>query len=225
LTSDASAVSSYDIPGQIIRLAALCDATITQKGLFRGGAQLSEHVNDKKGKLASVLAEQTFDKVILQEQAPKPFKSAQNFKQSVRALHRKFSAKNLECVLYQTCPYEEDASLASRFNPDQVQVLLRGYRDLSTELNIKIVPVGEAHMLLRTQKPQWSPWKSDKKHPSFLMTYIASCMFVRVLTGTRASSLDDKEARHKKEVLSKEQVKCTYCAYRLATTLARSGIV
>ena len=53
---------------------------------------------------------------------------------------------------------------------------------LSKEFNVPIAPVGTAFRLFQERYPNISLFTSDNKHPSPVGTYLAACIFYRMIT-------------------------------------------
>ena len=60
---------------------------------------------------------------------------------------------------------------------------------LSKEFNVPIAPVGTAFRLFQERYPNISLFTSDNKHPSPVGTYLAACIFYRMITKKNSKGL------------------------------------
>ena len=56
-------------------------------------------------------------------------------------------------------------------------------KPISTKTNTPIAPVGTAFRLFQEKHPEIPIFTSDNKHPSAVGSYLAACIFYKILTG------------------------------------------
>ena len=65
-------------------------------------------------------------------------------------------------------------------NADPIQNVLK---PISMKTNTPIAPVGTAFRLFQQKHPEIPIFTSDNKHPSAVGSYLAACVFYKLLTG------------------------------------------
>jgi hypothetical protein len=150
-----------------------------------GGASLKHHWNGKK-KLStrSILKQQSFSKVILQDYSTnpvmKPDESMGYFKKFIDLLN----SQDIEIFLYGTWP----VPLMNGKSFPGLDPIQEALKPLESK-NIRIVPVGTAFRLFQIEYPDIPLFTSDNKHPSPVGVYLAACVFLKALTGVSPDGL------------------------------------
>ena len=166
-----------------------------------GGASLKDHWNgNKKLFTRSLIQKKSFSKVVLQDYSTNPVmkteESMRFFKKFITLLNK----KDVEIYLYGTWPVPlMDGKKYPGIDPIQ-----EALKPLESK-NITIVPVGTAFRLFQKEYPNISLFTSDNKHPSPVGVYLASCVFLKVMTGVSPEGLfrrfDRKDESGKKVFL------------------------
>ncbi len=85
------------------------------------------------------------------------------------------------------------------------ETITKGYMDLATSLNAKVLPVGPVYMKARTARPDLE-FYFDDKHPSSDGTYLIALTITKLLTGKSILEVPDrlitKDANDEKLYLS-----------------------
>lgn len=184
-----------DMPTLVERLFETDDhpADICVVEYTRGGGRLEQAARDDR--LADLLQEIRWDDVVLQEQSEIPSLPDDERERlmdgSVRDLSRVIRADGATPVLFMTWGYRGgDRRNVTADTYETMQARLeRGYRAVATEIGAPVAPVGVAWHEALTRRPALRLWADDGKHPSRLGSYLAACVFYRLLSGRDPSRL------------------------------------
>ena len=165
------------------------------------GVSLKDHWNgNEELSTRTILKHQSFSKVVLQDYSTNPVmnpgESMLYFKKFIDLLN----SQGVEIFLYGTWPVP---SMVEKSYPgiDPIQEALK---PLVSE-GVRLVPVGSAFRLFQKEYPNISLFTSDNKHPSPVGVYLASCVFLKALTGFSSKGLyrrfDRKDENGKKVFL------------------------
>lgn len=150
-----------------------------------GGASLKDHWGGKR-KLStkSLIQKKSFSKVVLQDYSTNPVmkteESLSYFKKFIQLLRK----RDVEIYLYGTWP----VPLMHGKQYAGIDPIQEALKPLESK-NITIVPVGTAFRLFQEEYPNISLFTSDNKHPSPVGVYLASCVFLKVMTGVSPEGL------------------------------------
>jgi hypothetical protein len=126
-----------------------------------------------------------WDFVVLQEQSELPSlpDADKRVYPAVRLLAGQARAAGSRVLLYQTWAYRRgDGDVPGHDDYAAMQQRVeRSYGVIGEELNIPVVPVGRAWAEALRRQPSIGLWDADGKHPSLLGSYLAACVFYRVL--------------------------------------------
>ena len=151
-----------------------------------GGATLKQHwVGDKNLKTMDLLKENKYSLIILQDHSPNPILKT---KESLEYFSRfiKIAKKNSSrSIIYGTWTYPS-MPIKSSYGKDPI---ISNLIPLSKEFNVPIAPVGTAFRLFQERYPNISLFTSDNKHPSPVGTYLAACIFYRMITKKNSKGL------------------------------------
>tara|TARA_B100001996_G_scaffold288719_1_gene228973 strand:- start:1755 stop:2501 length:747 start_codon:yes stop_codon:yes gene_type:complete len=166
-----------------------------------GGASLKHHWNGKKElSTRSMLDQQSFSKVILQDYSTNPVMKSKESMKYFKKFIDLLKSQDVEIYLYGTWPVP---TMNGRKFPgiDPIQEALKPLESKK----IRIVPVGTAFRLFQKEHPNISLFTSDNKHPSPVGVYLAACVFLKTLTGRSPDGLyrrfDRKDESGKKVFL------------------------
>ena len=164
-------------------LAQLVDAggkgPLEWKLVSAGGASLRQHIN--KGEVATLLNEERWDAVVLQEQSTLPAKSPARMADSVRDMSALIGGAGARTVLYMTWA-RADA-------PETQQAITQAYADCGRQAGATVVPAGTAWQRCLAQEPHIALHDKDKSHPALAGSYLAACTFYKVLFAGRAKKI------------------------------------
>ena len=163
-----------------------------------GGSSLKDHWIGKRNlSTKSKIQNGKFDKIILQDYSTNPVnKTAESLNYFKRFIDL---AKSVDAKVYIYGTWPVPTMQGKGYNGiDPIQYALK---PLSSQ-NVTLVPVGTAFRLFQAEYPEISLYTSDNKHPSPVGTYLAACVFLKVLTGKSPKGLyrrfDRKDENGKK---------------------------
>lgn len=152
----------------------------------RPGGRLKQAATDHR--LSDLLGEVEWDYVVLQEQSEIPsFPDAEREQLMDGYAHNlaaQIRADGATTVLFNTWGYRNgDSRNVSNDTYAAMQDRLdHGYRTVAAETGAQVAPVGDAWREALERRSNLTLWANDGKHPSKLGTYLAACVFYRVLT-------------------------------------------
>jgi hypothetical protein len=149
----------------------------------------SLHQADDDGGLAKLLRDVKWDVVVLQEKSWLLSFPEEQWGRGTypfaRDLRDRIVAGGARTVLFMTWGY----ALGDRWNrPHDLYAAMQarlasGYSKLGVELGAQVAPAGLAWAEALRREPRLELWADDGEHPSLLGSYLAACVFYRVLTG------------------------------------------
>ena len=165
------------------------------------GVSLKDHWNEnEKLSTRTILKQQSFSKVVLQDYSTNPVMNPDESRLYFKKFIDLLNSQGVEIFLYGTWPVP---LMAGKPYPgiDPIQEALK---PLVSE-GVRLVPVGSAFRLFQKEYPNISLFTSDNKHPSPVGVYLASCVFLKALTGVSSKGLyrrfDRKDENGKKVFL------------------------
>jgi hypothetical protein len=172
-----------DMPGLVEGLAAAEGRPVVARLFTVGGARLSEHAANPR--VAAAMDKVPWDYVVLQEHSELPSRpdADRRVYPAVRRLAGLARTAGSRVLLYQTWGYRAgDGDIPGKDDYAAMQRRLEhGYGVIAEELGVPVVPVGQAWAEALRQQPTIGLWDTDGKHPSLLGSYLAACVFYRVL--------------------------------------------
>lgn len=135
-----------------------------------------EHMPDRAGGLDRLLAERTWDAVVLQGASFDPVDQPEDFHHYGRLLAgkaRDAGAKRI--VLYQTWTRVDETN--------KQQTVIAGYDQLARELDAEIAPVGQAFLRAVEAWTDIGLYVEDGLHANDRGSYLSACVFFMTLTG------------------------------------------
>jgi len=153
-----------------------------------GGSTLRRASRDRS--LSALINEIPWDVVVLQEQSrllslPSLDERRRKSYPYARALHEKIAARGARTMLFMTWGYEDgDDRTVDGDTYEWMQARLeQGYGELAADLGASVAPVGLAWADSRRRAPHYSLWAWDGVHPNRAGSYLAACVFYKLLTG------------------------------------------
>jgi hypothetical protein len=139
--------------------------------------------------LDTLLQDVRWNVVVLQEQSQLLSFTHEEWQRETypfaQKLHDKIASDGAQTLLFMTWGYR----LGDRRNrpydtfPAMQTRLSRGYSELAAELAAPVAPIGLAWAHALRERPNLDLWDSDGKHPDTAGSYLAACVFYKVLTG------------------------------------------
>ena len=182
-------------------LPSLVESMAKEKGILldiyqstAGAATLKDHWEGKRGlQSMKVLKEHDFSTIILQDHSTSPLlktvESREYFNRFIKLINKKKS----EVILYGTWTYPASPLIGKSFiGADPIQYVLKPIAD---QTNSRMAPVGTAFRLFQEKHPEISVFTSDNKHPSAVGTYLAACVYLKMLTGESPLGLQRRYER------------------------------
>ena len=180
-------------------LPAVVEAMAMEKGIemdifqsTAGSATLKDHWDGNRG-LESVLniKKGKYDLVILQDHSSQPLKQTQISKEYFQKFIELVRSKKAEPVIYSTWMYPGISDESYKIK-DPINNILSS---IAYTNEIQLAPVGRAFRLFKESNPDISLYTSDNKHPSPAGTYLAACVFFKLLTGESPEGLSRRYER------------------------------
>lgn len=144
------------------------------------GARLPEHATG----LASMLAAQDWDVVILQGHSLGPISeaTAASFRQAARDFSALIRKHNAQPVFFMTWTYTGA--------PEMTAQLDAAYTEIGRQLGAQVAPIGLAFATVTEQRPDIMLRIADAKHPTLAGTYLAACTFFATLFNQSPEGLE-----------------------------------
>jgi hypothetical protein len=178
-----------DMPSMVVQLAA---AAKENRGLevaldVAPGAGLLQHL--ASGKVQAILSQKHWDYVVLQDQQQRPSftfepkEVERQFFAPARTLDVLIRAASAKTILFMTAARRPgDPELVPGDDYEHMQERTReSYTRLAHELGVILAPVGSAWRWAHAKRPDLPLWAADGYHPGLHGSYLAACVFYRVL--------------------------------------------
>jgi hypothetical protein len=165
-----------NLPAMVAAFAAAAQPpkTLLVKEQTVGGASLEKLWQLRTTN--SLLTEQKWDVVVLQEQSLRPIDSPERMLASVRLFNAAIKANGATTLLYLTWP--------RRAAPEDQKALNEAYARVALDIAAPVAPVGPAWKVALEADPSLVLYASDGRHPSPLGSYIAACTLYLVITSS-----------------------------------------
>ena len=207
----------WNLPNQVEKMALEQNLFWDVYQSTAGGATLRDHWQGNKGlKTKEILSQNTFDRIIFQDQSTYPIKHIDTTAYYLAKL-KELIPSQTKLYLYATWNYPNfpDKKMTNKDSKD-IETNLKTL--LSLDSKIKIIPVGRAFDMFSLQYPAIDLLSDDQKHPSNNGTYLAACVVYAVLSGRSAKGAgrryEGKDANGKKIFYSiVEKSVATKCQY------------
>ena len=175
-----------DLPSIIQQLFVATGAgTVTVGRDLVGGSTLEDHYG---GAGPGMIASETWDYVVLQEQSMRPIIDRPLMWQFARLLDADIKKANAKTLFYMTWPRS--------FAPQTGSLLSSAYQGIARELGSSVAPAGLAWKTVGIMRPDINLYADDGSHPSPAGSFLTACVFYGVLIGqkldTQANGVADK---------------------------------
>jgi hypothetical protein len=172
-----------DLPGTFARLARSGGHPVRTGMLAEGGWTLADHVQSSQ--TLETLQAQRWNYVILQEQSEIPaFEQSRTLSMypAARQLAGEIRAVQAEPVFLQTWAHRDGMPEQGIPDYESMQGFIdAGYRQIARELNVPVIPAGDAWRLALGQKLPVDLWQADGSHPTPAGTYLTACVLYATL--------------------------------------------
>lgn len=155
----------------------------------RGGARLSEHLNDETemgAKTLKALKEEKWDYVVMQEQSFAPVGTQKAFHESVKALCGLIRENGATPVLYATWAYREDTEKLASTGLSYAEMdaaLYESYHKAASACGALVADVGKLFTKVRNIV---TPYEPDNYHPSEAGSVLSASEIARVIRENEA---------------------------------------
>ncbi len=178
-----------DLPSLVMRLATAAHEELRFEAVKEcpGGSSLKQHW--ESGRDVALLREGHFDVMVLQEQSViASFRPAQLETDMYPYVARLDSAAHdagTRTLLYMTWGHRVGDPINVHGDTYQAMQarLVAGYETIAARLHVKVAPVGIAWRRASEADAQAALWSQDGSHPTPAGSYLAACVFYRVLYG------------------------------------------
>lgn len=179
-----SLTSRNNLPGIIAAMAAASGRELTYFPNLVDSATLKKHWTD--GKALAKIKEEHWDYVVLQDQSKAAFTDREAMFRTGRLFDTEIRKAGAQPVFYMTWALEEA--------PSDFPAIADAYTTLAAELQARLVPVGAAWHAVTSSpgKPAWQLYMPDHRHPTPAGSYLAACLFYRVLFGVPSAGLPNR---------------------------------
>src|SRR6476646_11530308 len=171
--------NSYTSRNQMPRLLAALAAAgepprrVAFDLVFAGGASLKRHWN--AGIAQELLAKQSWNYVVLQEQSTLPVKNPGRYHENVRLFAPEIARRGAKTALYLTW--------ARQKAPETQDRITRAVEEIAAEIGAVVVPVGPAWHAAMARHIDIELYTEAGSHPTAAGSYLAACIFLVRLFG------------------------------------------
>ena len=162
-----------NVPGLLSQLAEARGRRCECRLIAAGGASLRMHWN--KGAAQEEMRRVRYDYVVLQEQSTLPIKNPKRMHENIRLFDHAIKAVRSRTALYLTW--------ARQNAPETQKQITDAYSTIGAELGAFVIPVGVAWEQFLRHHRQPLLHDADKSHPTLAGSYLAACVFLKVLLG------------------------------------------
>ena len=167
-------------------LPSIVESMAEEKGIFldihqstAGGSTLKQHWNGDKDLNTKALIENgSFTIVVLQDYSSNPLIKPEESKEYFNRFIQLVKSNQGKGVIYGTWMFPA----ISQKKYDGVDPVQHALQPVYNKTGSTIAPVGTAFRLFQKQHPEIPIFTSDNKHPSAVGSYLAACVFLKLLT-------------------------------------------
>jgi len=141
-----------------------------------GGANLGQHWRSDRGlQSREKLRSGDWDYVVLQDHSMRSIEHPDSLDHYMKLWVQEIKLHGAKPLLYMTW--------ARAYHPQRQSIITDAFNRLGKELEVQVVPVGEAWSLARSFRSDISLYDSDGSHPAPLGTYLTALTFYKAITG------------------------------------------
>ena len=165
----------HEMPQMLVRLAEARDRarSVSVKQSTASGVSLKWHWNHPETR--DLIAQGGWDAVVLQERSGGPLEDKAAMHKHARRLHEEIAAQGAETVFYMTW--------SRTYQPGTQSKITEAYTEIATELGATLAPVGAAWKRALEGASDLRLHAPDGRHADPPGSYVAACVFYRVLLG------------------------------------------
>lgn len=176
----------WNLPSQVEQMSIERGINWDVKHVTVPSAKLQDHWNNTN--LKSLLENETFDHVIIQEHSTYPLTNSDNTK-TYFDLIISLIPSSTEIHFFSTWMYPS----IEQFNTNNEEYPLEeSIKQIVEGTNSKIIPVGRAFKLFNDKHPQFNLLMEDDKHPNPNGSYLASCIIFSHLSSETSLNLSKR---------------------------------
>lgn len=164
------------------------DPPLWIRKVTHNGATLRHQWN--RGHAREAIERGRWDYVVLQAHSLDPFDRPEQAKEYAASFVKVIRANGAKPLLFMPWPREQGDVLYRRVggkrfeNPKDMLAKTKDYyAKLGSELEVKVVPVGQAWFAALQNSPKPNLYMADGTHPTQVGTFLSACLFYRALTG------------------------------------------
>ncbi|MBO0343473.1 DUF4886 domain-containing protein [Flagellimonas profundi] len=174
----------WNMPQLVEAMSETQGVTIDARQSTVGGSNLEQHWKSEKGTITRKLLEDNqWDYVVFGDHSLSTIEAPERFMEYGTKFADFVRSKGAEPIFYMTWAYHS--------NPLMQETITKGYMDLATKLNAKVLPVGPVYMKARTLRPDLDLYFDDK-HPSSDGTYLIALTITKLLSGKSIMDVPDR---------------------------------
>ncbi len=171
-----------DLPSIVCNLSKDSGKEISVDSVTKGGRFLHENLGEDEytAKLRSLVLENEYDILVLQEQSHFALKDYKKFEESVGLLKKLVSAGRT--VLYATWGRKAGSELLDEYkitSEEMTERLYLAYSEAAKKHGCEIAPVGLCFSQVSTEHPEIELYNKDKSHPSEIGSSLAALVIYK----------------------------------------------
>lgn len=170
----------WNLPSIVESMAAEKEIFLDIHQSTAGGASLKQHwFGDKNLNTKKLIESGDYSTIILQDYSSNPLLKTKESNEYFNRFIQLVKSNQGQPIIYGTWMFRSISSKKYK-GSDPIQNALK---PISTKTNTPIAPVGTAFRLFQEKHPEIPIFTSDNKHPSAVGSYLAACIFYKILTG------------------------------------------
>ena len=170
----------WNLPSIVESMAAEKEIFLDIHQSTAGGASLKQHwFGDKNLNTKKLIESGDYSTIILQDYSSNPLLKTKESNEYFNRFIQLVKSNQGQPIIYGTWMFPSISSKKYK-SSDPIQNALK---PISTKTNTPIAPVGTAFRLFQEKHPEIPIFTSDNKHPSAVGSYLAACIFYKILTG------------------------------------------
>ena len=170
----------WNLPSIVESMAAEKEIFLDIHQSTAGGASLKQHwFGDKNLNTKKLIESGDYSTIILQDYSSNPLLKTKESNEYFNRFIQLVKSNQGQSIIYGTWMFPSISSKKYK-GSDPIQNALK---PISTKTNTPIAPVGTAFRLFQEKHPEIPIFTSDNKHPSAVGSYLAACIFYKILTG------------------------------------------
>ncbi len=179
-----SYTSVNDLPATFAALARSAGVAVDVRMVAPGGQTLAGH--DQSAETHAAIDAGPWTAVVLQEQSQIPAASDLRDTEMIPpgvSLASRVERSGARVYLFETWAHQDGWPERGLDRAGMQAAVTAAYRELAAAAGAVVVPVGSAWADAAAAVPGVALWQSDGSHPTVAGTYLAACVFFRVLVG------------------------------------------